>query len=127
MREPVVRTVPRGPLLGVAAAIAITAAMDAAGLSAFSALPLCPLMVAGWYLQRLSRQEIGLVWGRRRHFALALLYPLTVMGMVAAVAWIAGAVDASGTDWHKARLNLVLAAVSTTLVAVITEEGFFRG
>jgi membrane protease YdiL (CAAX protease family) len=47
--------------------------------------------------------------------------------MVAAAATIAGAVDVSGTDWHKARLNFGLVAVSTILVALITEEGFFRG
>ncbi|MGO9210031.1 MAG: hypothetical protein ACLPXM_00545 [Terriglobales bacterium] len=34
----------RGPILGVLAAIAVTTAMDANGLSAFSALPLFPLM-----------------------------------------------------------------------------------
>ena len=46
----------RWPILGVLAAIAVTTAMDAAGLSNFSALPLFPLMGLFWYLERLSRR-----------------------------------------------------------------------
>jgi len=40
--------------LGVAAAIAITTAMDATGYSMFSALPLFSLAGVFWYLQRLT-------------------------------------------------------------------------
>lgn len=117
----------RRPLFGVLVAIAITTAMDASGLSAFSALPLFPLMGLFWYLERLSRPSVGFVWGRWGHYGLATLYPLVVLGVAALIARLAGAVDLAGTDWNKACLNLALVAVSTILVAIVTEEGFFRG
>lgn len=40
---------------------------------------------------------------------------------------IAAAVDLSHTNWKKAGINFALTTVSTVLVALITEEGFFRG
>jgi hypothetical protein len=73
---------PRRPILGVLAAIAITTTMDATGLSAFSALPLFPLLGLFWYLQRLSRVEVGFAWGQWRHYGLAALYPVCVMGVI---------------------------------------------
>ena len=54
------------PMLGVIVAIAITTTMDACGLSAFSALPLFPLMGIFWYLEGLSRPSVGFVWGDAR-------------------------------------------------------------
>jgi membrane protease YdiL (CAAX protease family) len=115
------------PVLGVLVAVAITTAMDAGGLSAFSALPLFPLMLLFWYLQRLPRQSMGFVLGRWRHYGLAALYPVVVLGAVALISAAAGALDLSRTDWAGAWRNLAIVAVSTFLVAILTEEGFFRG
>jgi len=117
----------RRPIFGVIVAIAVTTAMDAGGLSTFSALPLFPLMCLFWYLERLSRQSIGFMWGRWSHYRLAVLYPVAVLGAVGLVSAAAGAVDLSQTDWKKAGLNFALVTVSTILGAIITEEGFFRG
>jgi membrane protease YdiL (CAAX protease family) len=117
----------RRPILGVAVAIAITTTMDASGLSAFSALPLCPLLVFFWALDRFSRSSMGFAWAGARHFALAALYPVVVLGAVALVSKVAGAVDVTQTNWQKAGINFLLVSVSTVLVATITEEGFFRG
>jgi membrane protease YdiL (CAAX protease family) len=114
-------------MLGVAAAIAITATMDASGLSAFSALPLLPLLALLWWWERLSRREIGLVAGRLPHYANALLYPIVVMAALAAIAAAAGVLDPSGTDWTKACTNLAMVTLSTFLAVILTEEGFFRG
>ena len=115
------------PMLGVIVAIAITTTMDACGLSAFSALPLFPLMGIFWYLEGLSRPSVGFVWGRWRHYGLALLHPALVLGVIAVVSAAAGVVDLSQTNWKKACLNVALVTVSTILVAILTEEGFFRG
>ena len=114
-------------MLGVLVAIAVTTAMDASGLFLFSALALFPLMCLFWYLERHSRQSMGFVWGRWSHYRLAVLYPVAVLGVVGLVSAAAGAVDLSQTDWAKAGLNFALVTVSTILVAIITEEGFFRG
>jgi len=101
--------------------------MDASGLSAFSALPLLPLMGLFWYLERHSRQDIGFVWGRLRDYGLAVLYPVLVLGLVAVVSAAAGAVDTALVDWGKAWRNVALISASTIVAALMTEEGFFRG
>jgi membrane protease YdiL (CAAX protease family) len=75
----------RRPILGVLVAIAITTSMDASGLSTFSALPLFPLALVFWHFDRLSRRDVGLSWGARRHYALAVLYPLLVLGVLTLV------------------------------------------
>jgi membrane protease YdiL (CAAX protease family) len=115
------------PTVGVLIATGITTTMDATGLSVFSALPLFPLAAALWAWERFSRVEMGLAWGSLRDYGLALLHPLLVIGTVTAFAALAGQIDTRQTDWGKAGLNLLLMGVSTTLVVILTEEGFFRG
>ena len=117
----------RWPVIGVLAAIAITTTMDASGLTNFSALPLAALLGLFWYLQRLSRAEIGFVWAKARYFGLALLHPLLVLGILALIALGMGTTQVESTDWQRAGLNFVLMTVSTVLVTIVTEEGFFRG
>jgi hypothetical protein len=116
-----------GALAGLLAAIAITTAMDASGLFALSALPLLPLTLTFWYLQRFSRREVGCAWGRWRHYLLATLHPALVLGAVALVATAAGALDLSRTDWRQTWLRAALVAAATFPAAILTEEGFFRG
>ncbi len=115
------------PVLGVLLAIAITTAMDASGLTAFSALPLFPLLVLFWYLGRYSRTQMGFVWGRWQHYALATLHPVIVLGTIVLIAGVGGVIDLSKTEWPTVWRNFALVSVSTFLVASITEEGFFRG
>ena len=67
-------------IAGTLAAIALTTTMDATGYTMFSALPLFPLAGLFWFLQRFSRQEIGLLWGQVRYYGLALAYPIFVLG-----------------------------------------------
>lgn len=117
----------RRPILGVLIAIAITTAMDATGLFMFSALPLLPLMGLFWYFERLSHRSMGFVWGRWSHYGLATLYPVVVLGVLALITAVAGVTDLASANWEKAWLNLALVGVSTILVAIVTEEGFFRG
>jgi len=101
--------------------------MDASGLSNFSALPLFPLLGLFWFLERLPRRSMGFVWGPWRHYGLAVLYPIAVLGVLALVSAAAGAIDLAQTNWAKARLNLILVTATTILGALLTEEGFFRG
>jgi hypothetical protein len=115
------------PLTGVVAAIFITTAMDANGLSVFSALPLLPLGLLLWYWERFSRQEMGLAWGQPKDYGLALLYPLVVIGAATAIAWLAGVVDLSAGNWKPFWINLVAGSTIGSLMVLLTEEGFFRG
>lgn len=117
----------KAPVAGVAVAIAITTTMDATGYAMFSALPLLPLAALFWYLQGFSRGDIGLRWGAARDYAWALAYPATVLGTMALLAWAAGAVNTSATDWHKTFTNVGLMSSTGIIMVLLTEEGFFRG
>jgi membrane protease YdiL (CAAX protease family) len=114
-------------VLGVVIAIAITTAMDATGYSMMSALPLIPLTGLFWFLQKFSRQQMGLVWGNVESYGLALAYPMFVLGLVAVIALTSGAIDTSNADWNKAFLNMALMSSTGIIMVIITEEGFFRG
>ena len=115
------------PLIGVVCAITITTSMDATGLSTFSALALLPLLFLFWWLSHLSRTEVGFKVGHANDYGIAVLFPVAVMGAIALIAWLAGAVDLTKTNWSKTAANLALMTVSTFLAAIVTEEGFFRG
>jgi membrane protease YdiL (CAAX protease family) len=117
----------RPAIAGTSAAIVITAVMDANGLAAFSALPLMPLTALFWYLQKFSRAEMGLAWGNAQGYALSVAYPLIVLGVTALIAWAAGAVDTSETDWNKTLVNIGLMSTIGIVMGLVTEEGFFRG
>ena len=115
------------PIIGVLVAIAVTTAMDANGLAAFSALPLLLLTGVLWYWERLSRREMGLVWGGLRYHGLAVFYPLMVLGTITVIVFLLGAVDLSSADWKKASLNMGLMSSTGVIAVLLTEEGFFRG
>lgn len=117
----------RLPICAAVAAVTITTVMDATGLTLFSALPLFVLTGLFWYLGRHSRLDIGLVLGSRAGYVWALLYPLTVPGLIAAAAFAAGAVNTADADWAKTAGELALMSTTGILGTLITEEGFFRG
>jgi len=106
--------------------------MDATGFSAFSSLPLLPLLGLFAYIQRFSLREMGFAWGGPRvlrQYALAVLHPIIVIGALTAVAAMTGALDpaAAAHGKHPPWLNFLLLAGTTIPVALLTEEGFFRG
>jgi membrane protease YdiL (CAAX protease family) len=113
-------------ILGFLLAIAITAPMDANGLTMFSALPLLPLALGLWWLQRLSRVRVGLTLGRPIDYVLAVAYPLIILGFGASIAIFSGAAH-PGT-FASSSINRVLISASVGILGVLlTEEGFFRG
>ena len=117
----------KAPLTGALIAIAITGIMDISGYTLYSAFVLIPLFFLFWYLQRFSRREIGLIWGDARSYLWAIAYPLVVLGGMALIAALLGAVDVGDTDWEKTLLNIAIMSSVGVLVVTITEEGFFRG
>lgn len=118
----------RWPVFGVLVAIAATTTLDAVGLPAYVANSvLLPLFLLFWFLQRLSRTEIGLTWGRGRDYALAVCYPAVVIALGGLIAWLSGAVHLATTDWTATVSSLVVLTLVTSIGAIVTEDGFFRG
>ena len=115
------------PVCGVLVAIGITTALDAHGLTAFSALPLLPLFVLFALAERLPVPTIGFVLGRARDYAIAAAYPAIVLGVVGILGFIAGGAHLDRAHIQKAALDFVIIAIATAIVALVTEEGFFRG
>ena len=119
----------RWPVLGTLLAIAATAVMDVVGL--INVLPLLLLFFLFWYLQRMSRAEIGWTWGRWRDYGLAVVYPAVVLGLLGLIAWLSGAATRTAIDWANTVFNLqnglVIFILANGLGALVTEEGFFRG
>ena len=125
--EPVRKQSWRRPAFGMLVAIAITTALIAGGLSELSAFSLIPLLALFWYLERFSRREMAFVWGRGRDYVLALLYPAIVLSLAALIAWITTAINLQNTGLLDTALRIVVTILVTIPLAVITEEGFFRG
>lgn len=117
----------RAPALGVAAAIAVTTALDATGLSDFSSLALAPLLLVAALWQRVTRHELGFTFARSADYALAVALPIAVIGVASAAAVLAGAAKLDTFDAALALRDFAILALATTVVAIVTEEGFFRG
>ena len=113
--------------IGIALAIAITSLLDGTGFSVYSALPLIPLFGLFAWLDRLPMRELGFTLGRIRFYGLALAHPLCVIGALALAGRFLGALDVAAVNVTKAALNIVILSVVTFVMAIITEEGFFRG
>lgn len=116
-----------GPIVGTAMAIAVNAAMDATGLSSLSFASLFPLVLIFWAMQRLPRKSMGLAMGSWRHYGLALLHPLLIIGVIAVVCLVAGVADVSRVNWLSARNDFLTTVAISIPLAILTEEGFFRG
>lgn len=92
-----------------------------------NAFPLIPLFLLFVWLQRMSRAEIGLIWGRLRDYALAVVYPLLVLATVGLIAWATGAVKFGVADWGHTVVQLITGILLTIPLGILTEEDVFRG
>jgi membrane protease YdiL (CAAX protease family) len=113
--------------LGLIAAIATNTIANAGGLPSAGALLLFPVIGIFWYLTRYSRKEMGLALAPLHYYGLGLLHPVLVLGLISLAAWLTGAIDIQNPDWSKVALSFAITALVSILVAIWTEEGFFRG
>ena len=117
----------RMPILAVVCAIAVNAAMDAVGLSEISFASLLPVVLVFWAFDRSPRRDMGIAFGRFRHYVLAIAHPVLIVGAIALVCLATGTLDTSQTDWIKSREAFVSMAVMSLMLGLLTEELFFRG
>ena len=114
-------------ILGIALAIAITSLLDGTGFSVYSALPLIPLFGLLAWLDHMPMRELGFTFSRPRFYGLAVAHPLCVIGALVLAAQVSSALDVAALNLTKAALNIAILSVVTFAMAIITEEGFFRG
>jgi membrane protease YdiL (CAAX protease family) len=88
---------------------------------------LAVMMIALWAVQRLTKREIGIAIGDPKSFFVALAYAVGIIGSIALGAWGAQLIDlkdySAATVFRRLSLNFLV----TFVLALITEEGFFRG
>lgn len=113
--------------LGILAAIVTNTIANTFDLPSVGAFLLFPVIGVFWYLTRYARKEMGLALGTLRYYGLGLLHPVLVLGLIALIAWLTGAVDIQNPNWSKVAMSFAVTALVSVLVAIVTEEGFFRG
>ncbi|MCB2107263.1 MAG: CPBP family intramembrane metalloprotease [Rhodobacteraceae bacterium] len=88
---------------------------------------LAVLMIGAWIACKLSKADMGVALGDGKSYALAVAYVIGIIGLVALGAWAAGIIDLTGFSAATAVRRVVLNAVVTAVLTLITEDGFFRG
>jgi hypothetical protein len=97
------------------------------GNESYYTLILFPLILLLWFFTKLSKISLGIRWGNGPAYALALLYPLFVMGLTGLIVWGSGGIQADSIPLTRIATNLVIMFLMTLLFALLTEESFFRG
>ena len=115
------------PFIAVIVAVAITTTMDFTGYTNFSALPLFGIIIIFYFLQKQSKKEFGLVFGKLKYYGLALLYPFLVLGTAVLAAYVYGDFSITEFDTKKIITNLSAQILIGPIMLLLTEEGFFRG
>jgi len=116
------------PLIAGIAAIAISPLLElATGQGALYTFWLTAMMIGLWAAQRLTWREVGIAVGDGKSYAIAVAYPVGIIGCVTLGAWIAGLIDLSAFSATTTFRRLTLNFLVTLVFALITEEGFFRG
>jgi membrane protease YdiL (CAAX protease family) len=116
------------PLIASIGAIVISPLLVlATAQGAFYNLWLAVMMIALSAAQRLTKREIGIAVGDATSYIIALVYAVGIIGFVVLGAWAAQLIDlkdfSATTVFRRLSLNFLV----TFLLALITEEGFFRG
>jgi membrane protease YdiL (CAAX protease family) len=116
------------PLLATIGALAVSPLLLlATGQSALYNLWLAVMMIGLWVAQRLTRREVGIAVGDASSYLAALVYVVAIIGCVAFGAWIAQVIDLKDYSAATALRRLSLNFLVTFVLALVTEEGFFRG
>ncbi len=116
------------PLIASVAAIAISPLIVLATREGnFYSLWVTVLMLGLWVVQRLTRREVGVALGDSKSYLIALAYPVVIIGCVMLGAWASQLIDLKDFLWSTVFRRISLNFLVTFVLALITEEGFFRG
>jgi membrane protease YdiL (CAAX protease family) len=116
------------PLIGSVGAIALSPLlMMLTGQSAVYNFWLTVMMFGLWAAQRFTRFEVGFVTGDPGSYLITVGYVVGIIGCVALGAWATHLIDLTNYSGTSVFRRLTLNFLVTFLLALITEEGFFRG
>ena len=116
------------PLIASIGAIVISPLLVlATGQGPLYNFSLAVMMIALWASQRLTKREVGIAVGDTRSYVIATAYAVGIIGCVALGAWAAQLIDLKDYSAFTVFRRLSLNFLVTFLLALITEEGFFRG
>ena len=116
------------PLLASTAAIAISPLlMLATGRDELYTFWLTAMMIGLWFAQRMTMAEVGIVQGDAGSYLIGLAYVAGIIGLVGAGAWAAQLIDLKSYSAAAVFRRLSLNFLVTFVLALISEEGFFRG
>jgi len=99
----------------------------ATGQSSLYTLWLAVMMIVLWAAQRLTKREVGIAVGDPQSYLIALAYCVGIIGCVALGAWATQLIDLKNYSATTVFRRLSLNFLVTFVLALATEEGFFRG
>jgi membrane protease YdiL (CAAX protease family) len=70
---------------------------------------------------------MGLRRGNAGHYAIAVLYPIVVMGIITLVIWVAEGINAPDFNPKRTVLVILVNSLVGIVLGLLTEEGLFRG
>ncbi len=112
---------------GTVAVLATSPALELlTGDATLYSLPALVFLAFCWSRTGLNRREVGFVSGRGS-YQTAILHPLLVVGGIVFLATAVGVTRVDDTPVRTVALQVSMMTVITTLGALITEDGFFRG
>lgn len=116
------------PLIASIAAISFSPLlMLSTGEENLYVLWIAVLMAALWIAQRLTKREVGVALGDSKSYLAAFAYPTVIIGCVILGAWAEQLFDLKDFMWSTVFRRISLNFLLTFVLALITEEGFFRG
>jgi len=113
--------------IGYIIMLAITAILPVIlNVEKLQSLVIFPIILILVHLTKLSFKELGLTSGTLKDYGTAVLYPLSIAVPIIILAYLTGNL---GTISYNAEVpgNVALLFFTTLILAVATEEGFFRG
>ncbi|KPK89811.1 hypothetical protein AMJ80_09260 [bacterium SM23_31] len=91
------------------------------------ALILFPMTLFLWYLSRIPKNRIGIKFGDLRSVLIAAFYPIFVTSSIIVVLLFFSDAHFAHPSFSILIKNMFILLTATFIVALLTEEGFFRG
>jgi len=115
-------------IIGSAAALILSPALAViTGHSEFYAGALLPVVGLLWIITPVNCRSLGFNFGNRQHYAIALFYPLSVMGVMVLLIGIFESIQVEDFQAGSFAAQFAFNFIAGIIIGLVTEEVFFRG